>query len=64
MQKQFLTVDECCELTGYKKNSIYAYVTRKQIPYFKLRGEKLLRFERDKIIDWMTSGTADGPEAQ
>lgn len=59
MEKPYLTVNEVCELTGYAKNSIYAYVTRGQIPYFKLRGEKLLRFEREKILSWMTAAKTE-----
>lgn len=62
MDKPYLTVDEVCVLTGYAKNSIYAYVTRKQIPFFKLRGEKLLRFEREKILQWMKGETENQAE--
>lgn len=52
-EKEILTIDEASELTGYSKNSIYAFVSRSEIPYFKARGTRLLRFERKKLIDWL-----------
>ena len=48
-----MDIDDVSELTGYSKNTVYAFVKNKEIPYSK-KGRKLF-FERSKIEDWVLS---------
>lgn len=47
---QLLNVRETAELLCVKPKTIYAWVTRKQIPHRKLNS--LVRFHRGELIEW------------
>ena len=51
--EQYLTIDELCELIGYKKTSIYGLVQKNKIPYHK-KGK--LFFLKSEIMEWLKSG--------
>jgi excisionase family DNA binding protein len=53
MENQFLSVPEVCELTGLARQTIYCEVYKKTIPFQKF-GPRLLRFDREEILHWMT----------
>jgi len=44
-------IDEACEITGYKKSTIYSLVHKRIIPHFK-RGKRVL-FNRSELADWL-----------
>lgn len=48
-------VDMCCEITGYKKNTVYKLIHENQIPCFRPgnNGRKVM-FRREEIYQWMT----------
>ena len=48
-------VDVCCEITGYKKNTIYKLIHENQIPCFRPgnNGRKVM-FRLEEIYQWMT----------
>ena len=50
-EKPFLNIDELCEYTGLKKNSVYSLVHLKKIPYYKRT--KHLFFKRFEIDEWL-----------
>lgn len=52
-EDQYLTIEELCDLIGYKKTSIYGLVQKNKIPYHK-KGK--LFFLKSEIIEWMKSG--------
>ncbi|SDL36734.1 transcriptional regulator, AlpA family [Salinimicrobium catena] len=52
-EDQYLTIDELCELIGYKKTSIYGLVQKKKIPFHK-KGK--LYFLKSEIMDWLKNG--------
>jgi len=52
-EDQYLTIDELCQLIGYKKTSIYGLVQKNKIPYHK-RGK--LFFLKSEIMDWLKNG--------
>lgn len=52
-EDQYLTIDELCELIGYKKTSVYGLVQKKKIPYHK-KGK--LYFLKSEIMEWLKSG--------
>lgn len=49
-------VDVCCQVTGYKKNTIYKLVSKKEIPYFNPgnKGRKVM-FRREEVLAWLTA---------
>ena len=52
-EDQYLTIDELCELIGYKKSSIYGLVQKKKIPFHK-KGK--LFFLKSEIMEWLKNG--------
>ncbi len=50
---EFLDVAEVCELTGYKKRTLYQKTHRKQIPYVKREHARKLLFRREEIEKWL-----------
>ena len=51
-QKDVLTVDEVCMLTGYSKQRIYGLCSERKIPHYK---QGRLFFKRKEIEAWMTA---------
>jgi len=51
MPGDFLTVDEIAEMFKVAKSTVYAWKDKMGLPYVKL-GKRLLRFEREAIIEW------------
>lgn len=49
---QILTLNKICELLELKKQTIYSYVSKGLIPYYKKAGK--LYFIKDEIIEWIT----------
>lgn len=49
-----LTYDQLSELTGIKKNTLYALVSQHRIPHVRI-GRRLVRFARDEIESWLRS---------
>lgn len=49
-------IDLCCEITGYKKNTIYKLTAKNEIPFFRPgnNGRKLV-FRREELVQWMTA---------
>lgn len=49
-------IDKCCEITGYKKSTIYKLTAKNEIPYFRpgCNGRKLM-FRQEEILEWMTA---------
>lgn len=51
-QKDVLTIDEVCMLTGYSKQHIYGLCSERKIPHYK---QGRLFFKRKEIEAWMTA---------
>ncbi|AOW11357.1 helix-turn-helix domain-containing protein [Flavobacterium gilvum] len=47
-------INEISKLTGFKKNTLYDYCKRNEIPYHK-KGNKLFFF-KSEILDWIRTG--------
>lgn len=56
-------IDICCEITGYKKNTIYKLTAKNEIPYFRsgCNGRKLV-FRREELLEWMTARRQESTE--
>lgn len=52
--KDILNTEECAELTGLKKSTLYRLTHERKIPFFKPNGNRVF-FKRTDIIDWLQS---------
>jgi excisionase family DNA binding protein len=50
---QFINRKEVCELLNIGQMTLYGYVSKKLIPYYKFGRE--LQFDKQEIIDWIKS---------
>ncbi|WP_439487219.1 helix-turn-helix domain-containing protein [Algoriphagus sp.] len=53
--EEVLTLTRICELLELKRQTIYSYVSKKQIPYHKKAGK--LYFFRKEILAWVKTET-------
>jgi len=56
---EYLTIDELCDILQVKKHYVYALTSQRKIPFLKLG--RFLRFEKDKIKEWLKE-KANEPE--
>ena len=53
---EYFGIDTFCEITGYKKNTVYQLVRQKKIPVYRAaHGGKKLMFKRDETEKWMVN---------
>ena len=57
--KQWLNVSEAAALIGVTKNTIYAYVSGKRIPHYKIPGSQLVKFRVSDLNAWLESGKVE-----
>lgn len=50
-----ILIDEASRMTGLAISTIRTKCHLNEIPYYKPKGTKLLRFKRDELIEWMNS---------
>ena len=51
---EYFGIDTFCEITGYKKNTVYQLVRQKKIPVYRAaKNNKKLMFKRDETEKWM-----------
>ena len=55
---QFLKVPELAALLKVKPKTIYDMVAQRRIPYRKLPGSNILRFDLDEIVAWTKAGNS------
>lgn len=53
LNKNVLTVDELCMLSGLTRGYVYNLVSKKKIPHYKSSGGKLTFFKRKEIENWL-----------
>ena len=53
--KEFMTIQECAALTGYKPDYIRQMVFKRKIPFHKNPNRKPIRFKREEILHWMAT---------
>ena len=51
MNKRLINIKELSELTGLSVNTIYAWVSQKRIPYYKIGS--LVKFAISEIEEWL-----------
>ena len=53
---EYFGIDTFCEITGYKKNTVYQLVRQKKIPVYRAaHGGKKLMFKREETEKWMVN---------
>lgn len=53
---EYFGIDTFCEITGYKKNTVYQLVRQKKIPVYRAaHGGKKLMFKREEAERWMVA---------
>ena len=53
-KEKVIGIEEVCRLTGYAKNTVYQYVNKNKIPYYKPEhGGRKLFFLRAEIENWL-----------
>ncbi len=55
---QFLKVPELAAMLKLKPKTIYDMVAQRRIPYRKLPGSNILRFDLDEIVAWTKAGNS------
>tara|TARA_B110000902_G_scaffold214517_1_gene246520 strand:- start:159 stop:524 length:366 start_codon:yes stop_codon:yes gene_type:complete len=56
-QKKIGKIDLAMEVTGLAKQTIYAKVSKEEIPFIKKNGS--LYFSREKLINWLEEGNVN-----
>ena len=54
-QKDALSVEDACLLTGLSKQTLYDYCSKRVIPHYKSRSGKKTYFNKKELNDWMLS---------
>ena len=57
MEDRWLSVDEIAAYLGIKRDTVYRWVDRKQMPAHKVG--RLWKFRRADVDQWVISGMAD-----
>ena len=56
MEDKWLSIDEIAEYLGVKKDTVYKWLQKRDIPSHKIG--KLWRFKKDEIDTWIRTGEA------
>jgi excisionase family DNA binding protein len=57
--KQWLNVSEAADLIGVTKHTIYAYVSQRRVPFYKIPGSQMLKFRVSDLNAWLESGKVE-----
>jgi excisionase family DNA binding protein len=57
---RWLSVDEIAGYLGIKRDTVYKWIERKNMPAHKLGS--LWKFRKEEIDDWVRAGKAAGPD--
>ncbi len=55
--KKWFSIPECAAYLGISEHTLYQYVSKRTIPFIKVPNSNLVRFDVEKIDDWMRSGS-------
>ncbi|MBT3387039.1 MAG: helix-turn-helix domain-containing protein [Desulfobacula sp.] len=57
MDDKWLSVDEIAEYLGAKRDTIYKWINRRQLPGHKVG--RLWKFRKKEVDDWILKGKAE-----
>ena len=62
MEDRWLSVDEICSYLGIKRDTIYKWIDKKNMPAQKIG--RLWKFKIDEVDKWVRSGGASDNEVK
>jgi excisionase family DNA binding protein len=62
MEDRWLSVDEICSYLGIKRDTIYKWISEKNMPAQKIG--RLWKFKIDEVDKWVRSGGASDNEVK
>lgn len=60
MEDRWLSVDEIGDYLGIKRDTVYKWISEKQMPAHKIG--RLWKFKKDEVDEWVWTGEADSSE--
>ena len=57
MEDRWLSVDEIATYLGIKRNTVYGWISSKDLPAQRLG--RLWKFKREEVDEWVRAGGAD-----
>ncbi len=61
-ENRWLSVDEIAAYLGVKRDTVYRWIAKRQMP--KHRMGRFWKFRREEVDEWVTSGGADDNKAE
>jgi len=62
MDDRWLSVEEIAAYLGVKRDTVYKWIDRRQMPAHKVG--RLWKFRKEEVDEWIRSGGADNRNAQ
>ena len=62
MEDRWLSVDEIAAYLGIKRDTVYRWISERNLPGHKIG--RLWKFRKEEIDEWVKSGGAAEPESQ
>ena len=60
MEDRWLSVDEIAAYLGIKRDTVYKWISEKQMPAYRMG--RLWKFRKDEVDDWVKTGWAGDNE--
>ena len=57
MEDRWLSVDEIAAYLGIKRDTVYNWIAKKQMPAYRMG--RLWKFRKEDVDEWVKSGGAD-----
>ena len=56
IERKWLNITAAANYLSFSKSTLYQYVAKRQIPFYKVPGSNALRFSADELEAWMAGG--------
>jgi len=53
VSREWFTTNQVAEYIGVSKDTVYKYVHKRKIPYYKIANNRILIFKREEIDSWI-----------
>jgi len=60
MEDRWLSVDEITAYLGIKRDTVYKWISERQMPGYKIG--RLWKFNKEEIDEWVRSGSASASQ--
>ena len=55
-QKQWLDPKGLAEFLSVRRSTVYSWISERRVPYHKVPGSQLIRFNKHEIDEWLSRG--------